>query len=68
MGKRPRVVVKPTPGITPEEARRLRGVAWSFVLKCWQEKQMAGAHAPDNVPNDVREANDESGSGVSGIR
>ncbi len=33
--------VKPTPGITPEQARDARARAWRFVFDCWEQKKAA---------------------------
>ncbi len=35
------ITVKPTSRISSDEARDARARAWSFVFKCWQEKQKA---------------------------
>ena len=37
-----RIVVKPNPGVTPEEARDARVRAWRFVFDCWEQKKTAG--------------------------
>jgi len=34
--------VKPTPGITPEQARDARARAWRFVFDRWEQKKAAG--------------------------
>jgi hypothetical protein len=46
MSDRPRVVLNPRLGITPEQARDARVRVWAFVFRCWQEKQMAARRAP----------------------
>jgi hypothetical protein len=30
-----------------DEAAHLRAVAWTFVFRCWQEKQMVAEHAAE---------------------
>ena len=36
------IIVKRTPGLTPEQARDARARAWRFVLDCWEQKKAAG--------------------------
>jgi hypothetical protein len=38
MNDRRRLIIKPTSGMTPEQARDVRARAWAFVLDCWQKK------------------------------
>jgi hypothetical protein len=36
------IIVKPTPGITSEEARNTRARAWRYVFDCHAKKNAAG--------------------------
>jgi len=53
------LTIKPTSGITPEQARDARARAWAYVFRCWQEKQKAAEPAPEpDGRNDVRKGQD----------
>ena len=40
-----RIVFRPHPGITLEQARDGRARAWAYVFKCYEENKAAGSHA-----------------------
>ena len=35
----PRVIVKPVPGVRPEQARDIRARAWAFVFECFDHHE-----------------------------
>jgi hypothetical protein len=39
------IVVKPLPGVTPDQVRDVRARCWDFVFQCW--------HAKKGVPHDL---------------
>jgi hypothetical protein len=49
-----RIVVKPNPGITPEQARDARARAWAFVFECFyrHEKEAVSGHGGEDEASD----------------
>ncbi len=49
------IIVKPTPGLAPQEARDTRARAWAYVFACFERHQSKKTvtHAPSNGPEDV---------------
>jgi hypothetical protein len=46
MSDAPPTILRPS-RISTEEAARLRAAAWSFVFRCWQEKEKAVEPTPE---------------------
>ena len=47
-----RIVVKPNPGITPEQARDARARAWAFVFECFyrhEKEAVSGRGGEDDA-------------------
>ncbi len=40
----PRIIVRPIPSISEEEARDARARAWSYVLSCYAGREAAAEH------------------------
>ena len=50
-----RFVVKPNPGITPEQARDARARAWAFVFKCFyhhEKEDVSGRGGEDDASDE----------------
>ena len=45
-----RVIVKPVPGVRPEQARDIRARAWAFVFECFDrhEKEAVSRHGGED--------------------
>ena len=43
MSDAPRIVLRPNPGITGEQAHNARARVWAFVFECWHAKK-GGQH------------------------
>ena len=56
MSDAPRIVLRPNPSITPEQARDARAKVWSFIIQCREEKQRTAHPA---APNDAKERSSE---------
>jgi hypothetical protein len=53
----PRITVKATPGITPQQARDTRALALRFILDCYAEKKAAHPGGQDDAErrsNEIR--------------
>ena len=47
------IIVKPCPGLTPEQARDARVRAWAYVFTCWRAKQKGmPPQAAGDYPNE----------------
>jgi hypothetical protein len=49
-----RIVVKPNPGITPEQARDARARAWAFIFECFyrHEKEAVSGRGGEDDASD----------------
>ncbi len=56
------IIVKPTPGMTPQEARDVRARAWHFVFDCYAKKKAARPGGPDDAE---RRSNELGATGKS---
>ena len=39
MSNAPRIVLRPNPGVTTEQAYDARAHAWAFIFECWHAKK-----------------------------
>jgi hypothetical protein len=53
-----RITVKPSPGITPEQARDARARAWAYVLACFEHHQVKEG-GPITARDDAERRSDE---------
>ena len=54
----PPVVVRPTPGLTPEETRNIRARAWAFVFDCHEKKKATRPGGPDDAEESKNDRTD----------
>ena len=44
------IIVKPTPDLTPDQARNIRARAWSYIFHChWKHKAAEGSGSEDRA-------------------
>jgi hypothetical protein len=49
MSSTPRLMSKPIPGITPEQARDTRARAWVYIFHCYEAKKNPAAVQPGSA-------------------
>lgn len=68
-----RVVHRPAPSITADQARDIRARSWAFVFRCWEEKQRAARPGDpddakgskhDRAEESIHERHDSTSSGI----
>lgn len=64
------IIVKPTPGLTPEQALDARARAWRFIFDCHEKKAAAHTqssdHDADGRSNELGATEDYSGQSAAG--
>lgn len=64
MSDSPRIVCRPHPDVSPEEAQAARVRAWAYIFRCWQEKQMTAEQGPKpDGHDDAKESNGRAATG-----